>query len=64
MDRIEDPTGDGTEALHRFVKVNPPLTTDVIEYVEDDTWPMMPTTFRSMCARIGIDPDQVTGTTH
>lgn len=58
--RIEDPNGNGTECLYRFVNIKAPDFAEVIEYVADDSWPMMASTFRSLCVRIGIDPDIIT----
>jgi hypothetical protein len=54
--RLTDPDGDGTAALYRFTRHVPGKVIDIIEYVGDDTWPMMASTFRSLCHRLSVDP--------
>ena len=62
--RIANPDS-GNEALYRFTRtIDDAVLADVIEYVEDDSWPMMPTTFRSLCVRLGLDPDVIGGSRH
>ena len=60
--RLEDPSSDGTSVFYRFTRIDGGMLFDITEYVEDDTWPMMGSTFRSLCARLGVE--DVTGGTH
>lgn len=62
--RIEDPFGAGVEALYRLTRNHEGQIYDFIEFVEDDTWPMMGSTFRRFCDRLKIDPDLIIGTRH
>jgi hypothetical protein len=57
---------EDNEALYRFWRTaDNGDEIDIIQYVEDDSWEIMPSTFRSLCARLDIDGDFLfDGTSH
>ena len=51
-------SGDVDEALYLFQRrADNGDELEVMQYVEDETWEVMPSTFRSICARLDIDGD-------
>jgi hypothetical protein len=46
----------GIDALYKFTRITASGSFEIIEYIEDDNWPLMATTFRSLCVRLQIDP--------